>query len=223
MTLESLSENDRITKCPKHLFQNLIQPCDEDIWQVIKKDYSPINVFVNVPYIEEYNELKATIIALLLVVKLNPILAAERSQGQPIRLCKICELMQTCKYVVTDLSYDTLHNIPFELGFFLALGRKGHSMVLIDYKYHEKDGIKMLKFDSRLSNLKGLEVIKHERNTEKLITGLVNRLRYDVPEAKIPKRIRQGFKNKVARQYQKVSDALQDGSYPEFITLCRAR
>ncbi len=50
-------------------------------------------------------------------------MARERSRLE-IRLLKIAELMLTCRYGLTDLSYVTRMNMPLELGLLLAFGKE---------------------------------------------------------------------------------------------------
>ncbi len=179
----SLPESDRLTRCPKHLAVSRdARPCERVVWDEIRRDYSPKRVFVNVPYEESYRPMLATIVATLKKVGLTPMLALTRSEGQPYRICKICAMMQKSKYCISDLSAVHLHNIPFELGFFTALGRISHSFVLVDKKFVEHDGVKVRKFDAHISNLKGVEVIVHGNDPATLVKGLLHRMESDVAE-----------------------------------------
>jgi len=190
-------------------------PCDSDVWKRIKSDYHATKVFINIPYVKGYQKLRVTLIATVLAVGLRPILASERSTGT-LRLCKLCELMQTSKYAITDLSYDGLLNMPFELGFLLALGRHGNT-VLVDNKYIDK-AKKLRKFESRLSNLKGLDILHHGRRPEQLCRELLKRMRNDMPEVKsyIPDRLDPLVK-KIRSLERKVAAADKRGALTEFI------
>lgn len=214
--IPALTASDRIRRCPKYALQKLEHACDDDIWDRIYRDFRPFNVFVNIPYLKEYQKLQAAIIATVLKVGLKPKLASFRSEGQPIRLCKICEIMQTCQYCITDLSYLRLHNMPFELGFFLALGRQGHSFILIDDKYHEVDGKTVRKFDAQLSNLKSVEVLVHEKNPKTLVNELLKRLKRDVPEAHVDGK-REPLAKEILQLAKKVERALEKGTPDEFV------
>lgn len=211
-----LTASDRICRCPKYAMQKLVRPCDDDIWNRVQKDFQPFNVFVNIPYVKEYQKLQAAIIATVIKVGLKPKLASFRSEGQPIRLCKICEIMQTCQYCITDLSYARLQNMPFELGFFLALGRQGHSFILMDDKYHDVDGVRVRKFDSQLSNLKSVEILVHERKPQKLVDELLKRMQRDVPEAQIPGK-RGPLANQILKLARRIEQALKKGTLDEFV------
>ena len=207
---------ERLARCPKHLFQRTEAPCDPDVWGRIQDEYRPFNVFVNIPYVPEYQVLQSTIVATLLTVGLVPRLASLRSEGQPIRLCKICELMQTSKYSITDLSRPELHNMPFELGYFLALGRVGHAMIMLDEKYVEREGVKVRKFDSQLSNLKSVEVIVHETSPQKLAEELLRRMSREVPEAQMPGK-RATLVDQIVKMAKTVQDAIVAGRLDEFV------
>lgn len=212
----TLSDEERIRRCPKHLMQKNVLPCDEDIWKRIKTEYRPYNVFVNIPYVPDYHQLQATLLATLIQAGLVPILASLRSEGQPIRLCKICELMQISKYCVSDFSIAELHNMPFELGFFLGLGRQGHSMILIDKKYKDMKGARIRKFDAQMSNLKGVEIIVHEENPQVLARELLKRMRRDVPEASVPGKLGP-FLTRIQKFSTKVLAALKNNTLDEFV------
>lgn len=214
--IPALTASDRVGRCPKYALQKSAHPCDDDIWARIQADFRTFNVFVNIPYLQEYQKLQAAIIATVLKVGLRPKLASFRSEGQPIRLCKICEIMQTCQYCITDLSYLRLHNMPFELGFFLALGRQGHSFILIDEKYHEIDGTKVRKFDSQLSNLKSVEVLVHEKKPKTLVHELLKRLKRDVPEAHVDGQ-REPLARDILKLAKRIERALEKGTLDEFV------
>jgi len=180
---DSLAVAHRHQRCPKHVLGGRVQQCDEPIWQRIQNGYKRENVFVNIPYVPEYRPFAAAIIATLLKVGLRPKLASFVSRGEH-RLCKICELMQVCRYCITDLSYPELQNMPFELGYSLALGRQVHSFVLIDEKFtKDRKGAKVKKFLSQISNIQGVvEPITYDKSPEKLIRELLKRIRDDIPE-----------------------------------------
>jgi hypothetical protein len=177
------------------------EQCDANVWEEIRKGYKPTNVFINIPYEPAFYPLAAAIVGTIIEVGLNPQMASFRSDGKH-RLCKICEFIQISKYCLTDLSYQDLHNMPFELGFFCALGRQVHTFVLIDQKEiklpkRKQPGIlwrfvrgtpPVRKFEAQISNLKGVvEVIVHENDPDKLVIELLRRMTGAVPEAWIEK------------------------------------
>lgn len=215
-----LTERDRIQRCPKHLVMGRnVQKCDDEIWKRIKKEYRPYNVFVNVPYVPKYNKLQATIIATLMKVGLVPYLASLRSRAAPYRLCKLCEDMQKSKYCVTDVSVSHLHNMPFELGYFLGLERHGQQMILIDRKFITRGGVRVSKFDAQFSDLSGVHVIVHDNNQKTLAAGLIRRIRQEVREATLPTRPKgtTPLVNEILISAKRVLSALKDGTLDEVI------
>lgn len=202
----------RILSCPKYLTESrLVKSCDNHIWEKVQKKFNPKNVFMNVPYIDEYKKIRHTIRAILNHLGLNPIMASERSTGD-MRLCKICELIQSCKYGISDISYDSLHNIPFELGLLVGLGKHATSLILIDEQYLGKKR----KFDSRLSNLKGVEIIIHNNNQEMLIRKLLERIITDIDEVNISERRKNTYIEesiKPIKSLVKVYEKLYDQKY----------
>ena len=214
--LLQLSGQDRMSRCPKYATQKIERPCDDEIWDRIRVEFRPYNVFVNIPYVKSYAPLQAAIVATLLKVGLRPQLASLRSEGQPLRICKICEMMQISKYCISDISMSELHNIPFELGYFYALGRQGHSFILVDEKYHEIEGSRVRKFDSRLSNLKGTEAIVHQNNPDKLVPKLVARITADVPEAQVPDDLKL-LAHKIRSLAGRVMKALENETLADFV------
>lgn len=181
-----LADRHKVRRCPKHLATSKdVRSCDRSVWEKVQTQFHPRKVFVNIPYFAEYYPLRAAITATLDCVDMIPVFADGRSEAQPFRLCKICELMQTTKYCVSDVSRLHLQNMPFELGYFLGLGRQGHTFILTDDKFcFDSDGRKVKKFDAHFSDLTGTSVIYHENKPEKLATGLLARIRGDVPEAR---------------------------------------
>jgi hypothetical protein len=148
-------------------------------------------------------------------------MASLKSNGAH-RLCKICEMIQQCKYCLTDLSYSSLHNMPFELGYSMALGRVGHQFVLVDEKYiTNTDSAKVRKFDSQLSNMKGvIEPITYNRNKGRLAMELVKRVQDSIPEAPINTRTdvkRDEIISEIMQFAKEVKAALRKGSLDEFL------
>lgn len=216
--LETLTAEDRVQRCPKHMLDGRKAPCDEDVWKRITDLYQPHNVFVNIPYISSYRPLAAAIVATLTKVGLVPQLALLRSEGKH-RLCKICEFMQASKYCITDLSRQELHNMPFELGFCAALGRQVQTFVLIDDKDQIKDGNSVRKFDAQLSNLKGVvEVIVHQNNPDILITELLKRMQGAVPEVRILER-REVLLKQIKLHAAGFEEAFKKGTIDEVVRL----
>ncbi len=216
--LDQLTARDRVQRCPKHMLDGRKEPCDTEIWNRITADYKPHNVFINIPYIPEYQPLAAAIVATVIKAGLIPQMALLRSEGKQ-RLCKICEFMQISKYCITDLSHQELHNMPFELGFCAALGRQVHTFVLIDAKEQSKSGKRVRKFDAQLSNLKGaVEVIVHENDPDVLITELLRRMQGGVPEIRIEEQ-REILKAEIKKIASGFEEAFKKGTIDEVVRI----
>lgn len=96
---------------------------NQSIRRRIRRDFDPTGIFLNIPYSERYSNLEVAIISTVTAYGLTPRMARERSRTE-VRLLKITELILTCKYGFTDLSYVTRMNMPLELGLLLAFRRE---------------------------------------------------------------------------------------------------
>ncbi len=86
----------------------------------IKQNYSEKNIFVDIPYREDYEHFEQTICETIKENGLNPILAKDETKSDII-LCKICKSVQSCNYGVADISYQS-SNVLYELGMMHSLG-----------------------------------------------------------------------------------------------------
>jgi len=91
---------------------------------------------------------------------LMPVTARERSRTE-VRLLKITELILTCKYALTDLSYVTRMNMPLELGLLLAFGKE--TFVASKKRYSALRTISDLNFS---------DIHYHEGRIRRLIVAL---------------------------------------------------
>jgi hypothetical protein len=89
----------------------------------VRRGFRPNRIFLNIPYASRYSNLEVAILSTATAYGLDPCMAKERSKLE-IRIRKIVELVLTCKYGFTDLSYATRMNMPFELGVLLAWGKE---------------------------------------------------------------------------------------------------
>jgi hypothetical protein len=87
------------------------------------REYDPAGIFLNIPYSRRYTNLEVAIISTVTAYGLLPRMARERLRME-MRLLKIAELVLTCNYGFTDLSYLTRMNMPLELGLLLAFGKE---------------------------------------------------------------------------------------------------
>jgi hypothetical protein len=89
----------------------------------IQRGFRPNRIFLNIPYASRYSDLEVAVLSTATAYGLDPCMAKERSRLE-VRMRKIVELMLTCQYGFTDLSYAGRMNMPFELGVLLAWGKE---------------------------------------------------------------------------------------------------
>jgi hypothetical protein len=94
---------------------------------VIRKEFDPRGIFLNIPYSARYSDLEVAILSTVTAYGMTPRMARERLPMQ-IRVKKSRQLILSCRYGLTDLSYATRMNMPLELGFILALGKESFVM-----------------------------------------------------------------------------------------------
>lgn len=89
----------------------------------VSKEYRDDAIFLNIPYSDQYASLELAIISTVTAYGLVPRMARQRV-GLEVRLNKIAEMIVTCRFGFTDLSYHSRMNMPLELGLLLAFGKE---------------------------------------------------------------------------------------------------
>ncbi len=89
----------------------------------IRAGFDGSGIFLNIPYSSRYTRLEVGIMATVTAYDLTPWMARQRLRVE-MRLLKIVEMMLTCRYGLTDLSYVKRLNMPLELGLLLAFGKE---------------------------------------------------------------------------------------------------
>jgi hypothetical protein len=89
----------------------------------VRRGFRSDRIFLNIPYASKYSNLEVAVLSTATAYGLDPHMAKERSRLE-VRMRKIVELMLTCNYGFTDLSYADRMNMPFELGVLLAWGKE---------------------------------------------------------------------------------------------------
>lgn len=117
----------------------------------IKQEYSDNKIFLDIPYAKKYRTFEKQIIETLTNAGLDVVEAKQQKRTKMI-LCKICYMLQTCKYGVADLSYESL-NVPFELGLMYGLGKDCAILKSVDA--------------NQPTDIEGIEYIEYE-NTDEL-------------------------------------------------------
>jgi hypothetical protein len=116
----------------------------------IVRGYSTKNVFLAIPY-SRYAQEKAISDALK-AAKLKPLLAKDKIRTTDI-LCKICNLMRKCAYLVADISTQNA-NVAYELGLMQSLGKEC-AILFSTRRYKHKQ-----------SDLEGIEDIRYSTAKE---------------------------------------------------------
>jgi hypothetical protein len=110
----------------------------------VRRAYGSGNgIFLNIPYSARYSNFEVAIISTVTAYGLTPRMARQRV-GLEIRAQKIFELILSCRYGLTDLSYQRRLNMPLELGLLLALGKE--TFVITARKYGALRSISDLNF-----------------------------------------------------------------------------
>ena len=128
--------------------------------------YSVKKTFLAIPYSKYAHE--NSIAQVLGAASLNPSLAKDRIKTTDI-LCKICDQMRKCGYMVADISAQNA-NVAYELGLMQSLGRECVILFSSRARKHKQ------------SDLKGIEDVRYS-NGKELKTGLANWIRDNVKEA----------------------------------------
>ena len=126
----------------------------------VRREYDRRGIFLNIPYSDRYSNLELAILSTVTAYDLQPRMARERSWME-VRLLKIVELMLTCNYGLTDLSYVKRMNMPLELGLLLGFGKD--SFVMSGKRYGALKTISDLNFS---------DIHYHEGSIRRLIAGL---------------------------------------------------
>jgi len=117
-------------------------------------------IFLNIPYSALYSNLEIAILSTVTAYGLHPHMARERLRMQ-VRVLKIVELVLTCNYGLTDLSYATRLNMPLELGLLLAFGKE--TFVMSRRRYSSLRTVSDLNF---------CDIHYHEGSIRRLVEGL---------------------------------------------------
>lgn len=138
------------------------------------------NVFINCPFDEEYYLLLRPLLFTILSFGFTPKIALERTDSGELRISKICQLIESAKYSIHDLSRlqsSRRHefyrlNMPFELG--IEYGCRHFSTNHLSKKrclILEKD---RFNYSKALSDLSGVDIKSHKNDPPVLIREVRN-------------------------------------------------
>lgn len=126
----------------------------------ILREFDSSGIFLNIPYSKGYSTLEMAIVSTVTAYDLTPHMARERTRME-VRVQKIVELMLTCHYGLTDLSYVRRMNMPLELGMLLAFGKE--TFVMTSQQYAALKTVSDLNF---------CDIHHHGKTISRLISGL---------------------------------------------------
>jgi hypothetical protein len=141
-----------------------------------RRDYN-INVFVNCPFDSAYRRLFRAIIFAIIHCGFRARCALEFDDSSDVRIDKILNIIEECRFGVHDLSRTELDrktrlprfNMPLELGLFLGARRFGAGQhggkrcLILDRDQH--------RYQKFISDIAGQDIKAHHRN-EKLAVRL---------------------------------------------------
>jgi hypothetical protein len=116
----------------------------------INENYKDNKIFLDIPYDPGYLDFENQIRKTTKKSGLEVVVAKDTIKSKAV-LCKICALIQSCKFGLADVSYSRL-NIPFELGLMLGLSRNCVILKRTDA--------------SILSDISGLEYVEYQNSSE---------------------------------------------------------
>lgn len=93
--------------------------CDLD--NTIKNEFSPRNIFLDIPY-TNYEDCEEALRDILSTFDFQPIVAKDRLTSNAV-LCKVCKLIKTCKYGIADISSGS-NSVSYEYGLMHGFGMK---------------------------------------------------------------------------------------------------
>lgn len=140
----------------------------------IAVDYD-MNIFINCPFDDQYKAIFEAVVFTVMECGFTPRCALEVSNGAQIRIQKINEIIESCKFGIHDISrteLDAAHslprfNMPLELGLFLGCQRFGSKLhkekccIIFD-----KEPYRYQKF---ISDIAGQDISSHENDEYKVI------------------------------------------------------
>ncbi|MBC8277946.1 MAG: hypothetical protein H8E46_06920 [FCB group bacterium] len=137
------------------------------------------NVFINCPFDDQYLGLLRPLLFTIIYLDYYPRISSERFNSAEIRVDKICEFIDQCKYSIHDLSRIESQspkelarfNMPFELGIDFGcrlFGKGKHDKIFLIL---EKE---RYRYQKSLSDLSGIDITNHNDEPEEIIRCLRN-------------------------------------------------
>ncbi len=136
------------------------------------------NVFINCPFDEAYKPLLHSMIFTILYLGFNPRIALERSNSAETRFSKICELIDSSRLSIHDLSRAQAKtagefyrlNMPFELG--LDIGARQFNPDIHSTKYCLILEEKYFRHQATISDLSNSDIKAHNNDQTDIIQAV---------------------------------------------------
>jgi hypothetical protein len=133
------------------------------------------NVFINCPFDDKYKEIFDSIVFCIFDCGFIARCTMEEQDASQIRIDKIYNIVQGCKYGIHDISRTELDedtglprfNMPFELGIFLAAKRYGQNnqqqkkCLILDKRQY--------RYQQFISDISGQDIKAHENEPRKAV------------------------------------------------------
>jgi hypothetical protein len=137
------------------------------------------NVFINCPFDSAYKSLLRPLLFTILYFEYNPRIASETNAGKQ-RLDMICELIESSRYSIHDLSRIratkknefSRHNMPFELG--IDYGSRKFAGKHFAEKKFLVIAEKQYEYIKALSDLSGIDIKSHNNEIDEIIQAVRN-------------------------------------------------
>lgn len=149
------------------------------------------HVFINCPFDADYAPLFEAIVFCIVDCGFIPRCALEESDSGQVRLEKICQMIEECKYAIHDLSRSELgenllprFNMSFELG--LDLGCRRFGLPLSKTKKCLIMDAEKYLYQAFLSDLAGHDIKAHKNSPDRAMTTVRNWLRNASRRTTIP-------------------------------------
>jgi hypothetical protein len=141
------------------------------------------SVFINCPFDKSWQDKFRAIVFTILACEFKPRCSFEQDDTGDVRIHKIMEIIEQCKYSIHDLSQENARmNMPLELGLYIGCRQYNPDKKHRDKKYLVFEG-KDYNLKKSLSDLSGQDVKTHNDDISAIIQGVRDWL-----DDKIPKR-----------------------------------
>lgn len=130
------------------------------------------SVFINCPFDKPWQDKFRAIIFTTLACEFKPRCAWEQDDTGDVRIYKIMEIIEQCKYGIHDLSQENARmNMPLELGVYIGCRQYNPAKKHKGKKYLVFEGVSY-NLKKSLSDLNGQDVKTHNDDVLEIIQGV---------------------------------------------------